>query len=442
MASDNDQPSALQRLPLPEGTLPVGVGLIVAGISSYAFFKIGKSALGEIDFKPISSLWFAVFFLAPGFFIPLEQELGRALAQRRARGQGGQPVVRRIVPLALVLAGAVAIIVLVASGQITDRFFDGDWVVTAALIVGFLAYLPGHIARGICSGHGRFAYYGIVMGSDGAIRIVGCTVLWAAGVKTIGAYAFVVALAPLVGTLVVFFRGGLKADPGPPAPWAEITPNLGWLLLGSVFAAGLVNAGPIVVNLLADKSMAQQVTWFGSGVLLGRIPLFLFQAVQAALLPRLAGLAGRGELNEFRQGFRKLMLVVSGVAVLGVGGSALLGSFLLEKVFQADLSTRTVTMLALGSGVYMVALTFAQAVIALHGHALVAYGWLFGTVTFGIVTWLSSKDVFLRVELGLVTSSIAAALVFAWALRVRLGAGVAPDMGSLLEAATDVPFEV
>jgi len=161
LAKDNDQPTttlgALQRLPLPEGTLPVGVGLIVAGISSYAFFKIGKSALGDDDFKPISSLWFAVFFLAPGFFLPLEQELGRALAHRRAVAEGGEPVVRRIIPLALMLAAIVAAVILIASGKVTDNFFDGDWVVTAALVVGFLAYLPVHLARGICSGHGRFA---------------------------------------------------------------------------------------------------------------------------------------------------------------------------------------------------------------------------------------------------------------------------------------------
>jgi len=433
---------ALQRLPLPEGTLPVGVGLIVAGISSYAFFKIGKSALGDEDFKPVSSLWFAVFFLAPGFFLPLEQELGRALAHRRAVNQGGQPVVRRIIPLALMLAGIVALAILIASGKITDNFFDGDWVVTAALIVGFLAYLPVHLARGICSGHGRFASYGIVMGSDGATRIVGCTILWAAGVKTIGAYAFVVALAPLVGVTIVLIRRQLVTEPGPPAPWTEVTPNLGWLLLGSVFAAGLVNAGPIVVDLLADKSKAKAVTWFGSGVLLGRIPLFLFQAVQAALLPRLAALIGRGELVEFRQGFRKLLIVVVGVASLGVVGSAAVGPFLLRKVFQADLSTRTVTMLAIGSGVYMIALTFAQAVIALHGHSLVAIGWLVGMITFAGVTWLSSKDVFLRVELGLVASSVAAAVMFAAALRYRLRVDVGPDVGSLLEATSDVPYEV
>jgi len=442
VAKNSDQPSAIQKLPLPEGTLPVGAGLLIAGVSSYAFFKIGKSALGADGFKPISSLWFATFFLAPGFFLPLEQELGRALAQRRALGQGGLPVIRRVVPLALILATIVTAVILTGSGQITKRFFEGDWVVTAALIVGFLSYLPVHIARGICSGHGRFVSYGIVMGADGATRIIGCAGLWAAGVTTTGAYAFVVALAPLVGVVIVLTRKQLGAEPGPPAAWSEVTPNLGWLLLGSVFAAGLVNAGPLVVDLLAEEGMTAQVTWFASGVLLGRIPLFLFQAVQAALLPRLAGLASRGALSEFRQGFRTLMMVVCAVAFVGVAGSALLGPFILEKIFQAELTMRTVGMLALGSGIYMIALTFAQAVIALHGHALVAIGWLLGMVTFALVTWLSSDEVFRRVELGLVSSSIAAAAVFAVALRYRLAAGIAPDAGSLIEAATDVPYEV
>lgn len=441
VARDKDQLSAIQRLPLPEGTLPVGAGLLIAGVSSYAFFKIGAAALGKDGFKPINSLWFAVFFLAPGFFLPLEQELGRAIAHRRGLGQGGRPVLRRLVPLAAILGGLVVLAILIGSNQITENFFEGDWVVTAALIVGFVAYAPVHMARGICSGSGRFGAYGIVMGADGGSRIIGCLVLWIAGVTTIGAYAFVVALAPLVGVGIVLARRDLGTDDGPPADWKEVTPNLGWLLLGSVFAAGLVNAGPIAVDLLKGDAANETVTTFGYGVLLGRVPLFLFQAVQAALLPRLAGLAVRGEIEEFRQGFRKLLVVVIGVGVIGVSGSAALGPFILSRVYDADLSRRTITMLVLGTAIYMVALTYAQAVIALHGHARVAIGWLLGMVTFVLVTWLSSSDLYLRVELGLVASSIVACGAFALALRERIAVGVGPDAGSLLEAVTDVPFE-
>jgi peptidoglycan biosynthesis protein MviN/MurJ (putative lipid II flippase) len=95
----------------------------------------------------------------------------------------------------------------------------------------------------------------------------------------------------------------LRTEPGPPAPYAEVTPNLGWLLLGSVFAAALVNAGPLAATLLATDDEKHLVTQFTYGVLLARIPLFLFQAVQAALLPRLSRLAARNEIAEFRSGF-------------------------------------------------------------------------------------------------------------------------------------------
>ena len=64
-------------------------------------------------------------------------------------------------------------------------------------------------------------------------------------------------------------------------------------------------------------------------------------------------------------------------------------------------------MLALGSAVYMVALAIAQAVIALRGHALVALGWGVGAITFVLVTWLGADELFRRVELGLVASSLA-----------------------------------
>ena len=441
LAKRDDSPSAVQRLALPEGTLPVGAGLLVAGIASYAFFKVGVKALGEDGFKPISSLWFATFFLAPGFFLPIEQELGRALAHRRGLQQGGRPVVRRVFPLAGGLTAIVCVVILVASSSITSKFFEGDWVVTAALIVGFISYAPAHLARGICSGHGRFVSYGIVMGADGAARIIGCVALWAAGVTNTGAYAFTVALAPLVGVAIVYLRGDLATESGPPAPWSEVTPNLGWLLLGSVFAAGLVNAGPIAVDLFKDAEPDKLVTQFGYGVLLGRVPLFLFQAVQAALLPRLARLAVRGEIAEFRQGFRKLLMVVLGVGMLGVAGSALLGPFALKKVYDADLSHRTITMLVFGTAVYMIALTIAQAVIALHGHALVAVGWALGMVAFVLVTWLGSNDLYFRVELGLVASSIVAVIAFGFALDKRLRVGIAPSADSMMEAASDMPFE-
>ena len=203
--------------------------------------------------------------------------------------------------------------ILAVSPLLATNYFDGDWVMVLCLMVAFTAYAPAIIARGICSGTGRFNSYALVMGSDGVVRIILCIALAVIGVKSAGAFGFAVALAPLVGLGIVWSRGALRTADGPEAPWSEVTPNLGWLLLGSVFAAMLLNAGPIATTILADPDQKTEVTAFAYGVLMARIPLFLFQAVQAALLPRLSRLAARNELGEFRAGLKRLLMVVLAV---------------------------------------------------------------------------------------------------------------------------------
>jgi len=433
---------ALRRVPLPEGTLPVGAALLVAGVATYAFFKVGEVALGgEEAFKPIVAMWFATFALAPGFFLPLEQELGRALSQRRAQGEGGLPVVRRIVAIGSVITAIVLLVILIASPIITSEYFDGDWWMLAALATAFVAYAPAHLARGVCSGTGRFRSYAFVMGSDGVIRIVACILLALLGITSAAPYAFAVALSPLVAVAVVGARGQLSTEPGPEAPTSEVTQNLGWLLIGTVCAAALLNAGPVTANLLASDSESELVVWFGFGVLLARIPLFLFQAVQAALLPRLARLAARNEFGEFRDGLRKLMLLVVAVGIVGTTGAFLIGPFAIETVYDATLSGRTLAMLAASSAIYMAGLATAQAVIALQGHAYVALGWGVGVISFLLGTWLSSDLLFRRIEIGLLVSSIASLACFSIALQHKLRAGAEPTPGSVMDAITDMPLE-
>lgn len=465
-------PAPTRRLPVPDGTIPVGIALLIAGVATYAFLRIGTLAVGgEDEFAPIVSLWFATFALAPGFFLPLEQELGRALAHRRAIGDGTAPVIQKIVRLGVALVAIVVIAILAVSPLIASDYFDGNWWMVVALVATFVAYAPAHLARGVCSGSGRFRDYAIILGSDGVVRILLCIALAVVGVKAAGAYGFAIAISPLFAVAYVWRRGALAPirrrtgdaklddtfedtpigyepfqpdaevdagsfDDGSDASWSEVTPNLGWLLLGSVFAASLLNAGPITMTLLAADNEKDFVTTFSYGVLLARVPLFLFQAVQAALLPGLSRLAARGELVEFRAGMQRLAVVVVAVGVVGTGGAFLLGPFAIELVYDAELGGRTLAALALASGVYMMALALAQAVIALKGHALVALGWGLGVATFVLVTWLSSDDLFRRIEYGLFSSSVVAMVAFGIALKLRFDSGVNPDSDSLFEAAT------
>ena len=120
--------------------------------------------------------------------------------------------------------------------------------------------------------------------------------------------------------------------------------------------------------------------------------------------------------------------------------AATIGPTVLEIVFNAEIGRRTLTLLALGSATYMVALGIAQAVIALHGHAWAAIGWVAGLVTFVIVTLVSSEDLLLRVELGL-GRRLRRGDGHVSPLHLRLQSGAEVDPTSIIDAITDHPLE-
>ena len=419
-SSGTPQTENQKRIDLPEGTIAISIGLIIAGLTIYAFFKIGQEALGQDGFKPLVSLWFVMFAITPGFFLPVEQEISRAISHRRELGQGAGPVLKKVVILcAGIVVGLIALIVAMAP-IVNRRLFEGQPIVTASLAIAIAVYGVFYLVKGVCSGLGKFTSYGFIVGADGGIRVVVCLILFVAGVTQLGAYALAAVVAPIIGVLIVFFLGELKMQDGPPASWSEITPNLGWLLGGSIFAAALVNAGPITVALLGDSAPAKQVTLFGNAVLLSRVPLFLFQAVQAALLPRLTRLAARRAINEFRSGLKQLVVLVIGVGVLGTIGAFAIGPNVLDLVYGGGIDRRTITLLALASAIYMLALALAQAVIALNGHKHVALGWSLAFVAYVLTVWQASDDLFLRVEIALVVSSVVGLISLAASLRMQL----------------------
>lgn len=433
-SANSSLPTDNKRSTIPEGTLSIGIGLLVAGVTIYIFFKIGQQALGQEKFKPLVSLWFVMFAIAPGFFLPIEQELSRAVAHRRALNQGVGPVVKKVALLCVVTVVFLLTLILLLSPMINDNLFEGNVIITVSLAIAIVTYGALYFTKGLSSGLGKFSAYGFIVGADGAIRVLACTALLLLGVTQLSAYSLIIVITPIIGVMIVLLAGQLKTESGPPATWSEITENLVWLLGGSIFAAALVNAGPLTVDILGDSQDAIRVTQFGNAVLLTRVPLFLFQAVQAALLPRLTRLAARGDLVEFKIGFRRLVVLVIGVGVFGTIGAFLFGPFFLDLVYGGGIDRRTLTLLALASAIYMMALAIAQAVIALRGHRLVALGWLLSFLSYVICAWKVSQDLFLRVEVALVVSSTVALVSFALSLKALLKSGATVDIESVTTA--------
>jgi O-antigen/teichoic acid export membrane protein len=239
-------------------------------------------------------------------------------------------------------------------------------------------------------------------------------------------------------------RGLLK--PGPQAPWSELSSNLAYLLSGSVLAQGLGYAPTLVATVLASDTQDRAVAAFVSGFLLARVPIILFQAVQAALLPKLARLAGAGQHEDFKAGLRKLVLIVVGVGVIGVLGGLTLGPWAVELFFAKTIDRSDLALLAAGSGMFILALTLAQALIALMGHAKATFAWGVGIAAGAITlvaTSVANVELFLRVELSYLFASCACATVMAVLLARQIIAGVpAESVERLVDAIEHEPLEI
>ena len=436
MASRANRLLEAAKKSVPEGTYTVGLGLVVSGITSYGFQILAFRALPKPEYAALNGLWVIAFVLAPGFFLPLEQEVGRAIAHRRSQGVGGGPVVKRAAAAGALLCGALilfvllseAVLQLVTDDGLADVMFHNKAVLLPCLLIALATYAVQHLTRGTLSGNGRFGPYGMVLAAEGIYRIIPALILYAAGIDNLFLYGLAFALPPLFASATALFRQHGLMEPGPEAPWSELSANLGWLFGGSVFAQLLSYAPVMGILVLAGPGEKDLAADFIVGFFLARIPILLFQAVQAALLPKLAGLIGSGRHDDFRSGLRKLLVIVVGIGVIGVVGGYILGPTAGEILFgeKFTLGARDLALLAAGSGLFILALTLAQALIAVMGHARATYAWVAGNVAFWLIAVFAARDLFLRVELGFVAGSGIAALGMGWLLTVRIRHGI-PD---------------
>jgi O-antigen/teichoic acid export membrane protein len=417
-----------KRNPLPTGALTVGVGLLLAGVCTYAFLAIAGHALSPVRYSAFAGFWALLFVVAPGIFLPLEQELGRAIAARRARGDGGGPVVRRC---ALIGGGFLAILIAgsgIAFGVVSRRLLGGDGVLMVALMVGMIAYCSQHIARGTLSGNGRFKAYGILLGAEGIYRVALCAVLAAAHVSSPGPYALALVAGSFAAVITAVARERGLTAPGSHTSNAEVTTALGSLLVASMATQFMFNGGTVIVQLLASPSEERAAGTFLNGRVLAFVPLFLFQAVTAALLPRLSALHSREARAEFQRTLARLLLFVMVLGVAAIAGATVLGPTALRLVFGPNfaLSSRDLALLAASCTALMAAQALGQGLIARSNYGGLVAGWLTGVAAFFAVIFLV-QPLLLRVELGLVGGGLAAAAVLA---------ALQPDLWRAAESAT------
>lgn len=399
--------------------LAFGLGLL--GLSAYLFLLLAGRQLGDVAYAPLGASWVAVFLVAPAFFFPLEQQVARSVARCRALGEGDSAVIRQAALLAALMASGLVAGTLAVMGSLRERLFAGDTMLVWTFLFALVAYAMQYLARGWLSGREAFGLYGALIGVEGVVRLACAAALVSTGSRLAGHFAVVIGLAPLLSLLIVVpwrSKGSKKLDASPNVRDSSSLMAAGRSVLALVAASlasqTLVNAPPLVVQYVAGGADAATSGAFNKAAIITRIPLFLYQAIQAAMLPRLTHFATTGDQTAFKRLLGRVLLAVVAVGALATVLALLVGGPAL-RLFgsQTPLPVVDVALLAAGNSVFLVGLTISQGLVASGTGGRTTFAWFAGCVALAGVVALGPDRLLLRAELGLLVGSTVSAVVLA-----------------------------
>jgi O-antigen/teichoic acid export membrane protein len=411
----------------PAGARSVAIGLVVSGLSAYVFLAWSARHLGPVRYAPLAAFWSVTYLVGPGCFGVLEKEVGRQLSHARTVEQYPAPIVRRIGRQGLVMAVILIVIATGLSPVLRPRLFNGSTLLMVSFVASLLPMWSQHMAWGVLAGNSDFKAYKNINAGEGLLRLLGCAVLIAVGISSAGPFGLVIAVAPL-GAVVLTSRPLLRAQKwGPDVGRAVLTRSLLYLLSFSFLYSVFVNAGPIAVKVLAKPGQAALTGTFLSGLVIVRVPLFLYASASATLLPALTSHAAAGDWQSFHASLRRLSLLVGAVGALSTALAALVGPMVVRTVFGAGYALRRpdLALLAASAGALLLAATLSQALTAAGSFRALLTSWAVGLVVMVVLIAVVSP-LFERVELGLLGGALSALVWMAACIRYSVGPQPAP----------------
>jgi O-antigen/teichoic acid export membrane protein len=393
--------------------------MVLSGVLTYAFHVLAARTLGPTAYGQIAVLWGGIFLVAIVLFRPVEQTTSRAVADRLARGEETASVLGSMLAISLALLVVIIVAFVAGWGFLSDHLFDGDGTMTAMLLAGTLAYALSYVVRGLVGGVRWFRGYGLGLLADAVGRLAVAAPLVLVASKSLAAAALVA--AGLIGAAVPLYVGrrelaGVRARGGgkrfrPGAALRFAAPA------GVIAAADqlLVNGAPLLVVFGTGHAGRTAGVVFAATMLV-RAPVYVFQGLAASLLPNFTVL-NAAEHDRFHAVVRRAALVLLGIGVCIVLGTAAIGSQAMRMLYgdAFAVSRANLVLLALGVACYLAASTFSQGLLALHHAGRAAAAWSGSAAGFIVLYVLLPGSQLGRISAAF-ASAMACGLVALWAL--------------------------
>jgi len=210
-------------------------------------------------------------------------------------------------------------------------------------------------------------------------------------------------------------------------PGGPLLSALGLLLISSLAAQLLVNAGPVIIQLVSTSAERAQAGAFLAALVVVRVPVFLFTAVQPSFLPAMATHSAVDQKADFIALTRRVLTTCLLLTVVSTALAAAVGPILIRLLFGFRDGVGAIVFTAMGVsvGLFLVATILAQALLGRGMHAWTTAGWLIGLAAMVVGALLPGSAVD-KATTGFLLGAVAAACTYAVLLAAALRRWASP----------------
>lgn len=371
-----DDPTVKRR------SIRLSASFLIAGLGAYVMMAVAKRGLPADEFSAFSVFWSFGFFLTGSIGYPLEQELSRTIAARDAVDERFDDVIRRAARLCLALVAVAATLAVTATTLDVPRGLDGSTLLVVALVVLIVGEALTSLCRGVLSGTRATDPLGALVAGQSLLRMI--VVIAAVRFSDRGAVVAAVVAVPSMACLVLAARLRAPAQSDRRAPARDAASLSGGgvvrLVLAAPFNAVFAVGTPALASVVASQAEENVVGNVLAALSLTSAPVLVAAALQSALLPTLVRSLLDGTGQTVRRITRRIILVVSALAVIAAAFMLLVGPWLLRLLFGESPGVGRWALAAMtgGAGLLFLANMLAPVCVARRSHGSVTTAWVVG----------------------------------------------------------------